>query len=78
MVGFFFLGLGSEHGWYGLVSPVLIGFLLLKVSGIPMLEEKYRGQPEFEAYKNVTSAFFPWPPRTPEARPAGGDDTDLA
>jgi len=76
--GFFFLGLGSEHGWYGLVSPVLIGFLLLKVSGIPMLEEKYRGQPEFEAYKKATSAFFPWPPRTSEARPAGGDDLERA
>lgn len=75
--GFFFLGLGSAYGWYGLVSPVLIAFLLLKVSGIPMLEEKYKGQPEFEAYKSVTSAFFPWPPRTLKTRP-GGDDSELA
>jgi len=33
---------------------------LLKVSGIPMLEKKYAGNPEFEAYKAGTSAFFPW------------------
>ncbi|PKN41070.1 MAG: steroid 5-alpha reductase [Deltaproteobacteria bacterium HGW-Deltaproteobacteria-18] len=75
--GFFFLGLGSAYGWYGLVSPVLIGFLLLKVSGIPMLEEKYKGQPEFEAYKNATSAFFPWPPRSMKTRPSG-DDSEFA
>ena len=62
--GFFFLGLGSEHGLYGLVSPLLIGFLLLKVSGIPMLEEKYRGRPDFEAYRKATSPFLPLPPRT--------------
>ena len=46
-----------------MVSPLLIGFLLLKVSGIPMLEAKYEGNPEFEAYRRATSAFFPRPPR---------------
>lgn len=61
--GFFFLGLGSPAGLYGLISPLLIGFLLLKVSGVPMLEGKYRGDPEFEAYARTTNAFFPWPQR---------------
>jgi len=61
--GFFFLGLGSPAGIYGLISPLLIGFLLLKVSGVPMLEAKYRGDPEFEAYARTTNSFFPWPPR---------------
>ena len=74
--GFFFMGLAAEHGLYGLVSPVLIAFLLLKVSGIPMLEKKYRGQPEFEAYRRATSPFFPWPPRTVKPRPGGGDDSE--
>ena len=69
--GFFVLGLGSPLGWWGLVSPLVIGFLLLKVSGIPMLEAKYEGNPEFEAYKARTSAFFPRPPRRVEpAAPA--------
>ena len=61
--GLFFLGLGSPLGLWGLVSPLLIGFLLLKVSGIPMLEAKYVGNPEFETYRRATSAFFPLPPR---------------
>ena len=61
--GIFLIGLGAGSGWYGLVSPLVIAFLLLKVSGIPMLEAKYRDNPEFADYKARTSAFFPWFPR---------------
>ena len=39
-------------------------FLLLKVSGIPMLEAKYEDNPDFMAYKSRTNAFFPWFPKT--------------
>lgn len=45
-----------------LISPVTITFLILKVSGIPMLESKYAGNQTFQAYKERTSAFFPWFP----------------
>jgi steroid 5-alpha reductase family enzyme len=38
--------------------------LLLGVSGIPLLEKKYKGNAEFEAYARRTSAFIPWPPRS--------------
>ncbi|PLX83076.1 MAG: steroid 5-alpha reductase [Desulfuromonas sp.] len=60
--GIFLIGLGASQGMIGIVSPLLIGFLLLKVSGIPMLEEKYEGNPEFELYRKQTNAFFPWFP----------------
>jgi steroid 5-alpha reductase family enzyme len=60
--GIFLIGFGSPAVIFGLISPLTINFLLLKVSGIPMLEEKYRGNPEFEAYKARTNAFFPWLP----------------
>jgi steroid 5-alpha reductase family enzyme len=53
----------SFDTWYGILSPLLIGFLLLKVSGIPMLEKKYEGRADFEAYKKRTSAFWPLPPK---------------
>jgi steroid 5-alpha reductase family enzyme len=46
-----------------IASPLLITFLLLKVSGIPMLEKKWKDNPEFQEYKKRTSAFFPLPPR---------------
>jgi steroid 5-alpha reductase family enzyme len=46
-----------------LVSPLLITFLLLKVSGVPMLEKRWEGNPEWESYKQRTSVFIPLPPR---------------
>jgi steroid 5-alpha reductase family enzyme len=46
-----------------LMSPLMITFLILKVSGIPMLEEKFAGNPAWEAYRKRTSVFFPLPPR---------------
>lgn len=67
--GFFFIGLASPSGLYGLISPLTIAFLLLKVSGIPMLEVKYQGDPEFESYKARTNAFFPWFEKNPVSSP---------
>lgn len=46
---------------FALISPVMITFLILKVSGIPMLEKGYEGNAEFDEYKKRTSAFFPIP-----------------
>ncbi|MCF7820644.1 MAG: DUF1295 domain-containing protein [Candidatus Pacebacteria bacterium] len=46
-----------------IISPLLITWLLLKVSGIPMLEKKYKDNPEFQEYKKRTKAFFPWKPK---------------
>lgn len=64
--GVFLVVLPVEHGLWTLVSPVTITVLILFVSGIPMLEEKYEGDPEFEAYRRRTSAFFPMPPKQME------------
>jgi steroid 5-alpha reductase family enzyme len=47
--------------YFALVSPFMITFLILKVSGIPMLEKRFEGNADFEAYKKKTSAFFPLP-----------------
>ncbi len=44
-----------------LISPALITFLLLKVSGVPLLEKRWEGNLEWEAYKNKTSVFVPLP-----------------
>jgi len=61
--GLFLIAVSVPGGWQALISPVLLSFLLLKVSGIPMLEAKYAGRPDWEAYKRRTSAFFPWFPK---------------
>jgi steroid 5-alpha reductase family enzyme len=43
-----------------MAGPLTITFLILKVSGIPMLEKKMAGNPEFAEYKRTTNKFFPW------------------
>jgi steroid 5-alpha reductase family enzyme len=52
------------NGWLALLGPAGLTLLLLRVSGVPMLEKKYEGNPEFEAYRARTSAFFPLPPKS--------------
>lgn len=61
--------------WLGLVWPVTITFLILRVSGIPMLEEKYADRPDFAAYKKRTSAFFPLPRKHVEERSTNEERT---
>jgi steroid 5-alpha reductase family enzyme len=61
--GIFLLALSVNNGWTAIVSPLTITFLLLKVSGITMLEKKYVGNKEFEEYAKRTSALFPWFPK---------------
>lgn len=50
--------------WWTVFSPILMTFLLLKVSGVAMLERTMKHKPGYEEYRQRTSAFFPWPPRS--------------
>lgn len=59
--GIWLLSLSSPYGRWCLISPVLLTFLILKVSGIPMLEEKMRKHKDFDAYQKRVRAFFPLP-----------------
>jgi steroid 5-alpha reductase family enzyme len=61
--GIFLVALSVKLGWTAIISPLLITFLLLRVSGVAMLEKKYVGNKEFEEYAKKTSAFFPWFPK---------------
>jgi steroid 5-alpha reductase family enzyme len=61
--GIYIIALNVPGGWMTVIGPLTITFLILKVSGIPMLEKKYEGNPEFAEYKRRTSAFFPMPPK---------------
>ena len=70
--GIFLIALSVPGGWLTIISPLLITFLLLRVSGVTMLEKKYRGNLEFETYARKTSAFFPLPPKKDESTPNEG------
>lgn len=54
----------ATGAWWTAVGPILMTVLLLRVSGVTLLEKKLRSsRPEYEAYCRRTSAFFPLPPR---------------
>jgi len=60
-------GGGLSSAWT-LASPLLMTVLLLKVSGVALLERDIvERRPAYRAYAARTSAFIPWPPRR-EAR----------
>lgn len=61
--GVWLVALSVPGGWATVIGPLTITGLILKVSGIPLLERRYDGRPDFEAYRRRTSAFFPLPPR---------------
>ncbi len=60
--GIFLVTLPVEGGVWGLISPVLITWLLIRVSGISMLEKKYEGNSVYDEYKRRTSSLIPWVP----------------
>ena len=62
--GLFLISLTGDIGRFWLIfSPLLITFLLVYVSGVPMLEKKYEGRADWEAYKKRTAKFIPRPPK---------------
>lgn len=48
--------------WIGLIGPVTITWLLVFVSGVPMLENRYANHPGYQAYSRRTSMLIPWWP----------------
>ena len=61
--GIFVIIVPYPYGWLAVISPMTITLLLVYVSGIPMLEKRYRGNAVFEAYKQRTSKLIPLPPK---------------
>jgi steroid 5-alpha reductase family enzyme len=58
--GIFLIALSGLSGLWIIVGPVLMTFFLVFVSGVRLLEKKYEGREDFEAYKKRTNAFIPW------------------
>lgn len=60
--GFYVIALAAGYGWT-IFSPLLMTYLLLKVSGVAMLERTMQHKPGYEEYMRRTSAFVPWFPK---------------
>lgn len=61
--GIFLISLGTSPWYISIIGPILITYLLLRVSGITMMEKRYAGNDAYTFYKQNTSPFFPWWPR---------------
>jgi steroid 5-alpha reductase family enzyme len=65
--GFFVMALPAG-GWWSFVSPILMTLLLLRVSGVALLEQDIaERRPAYRDYARNTNAFFPAPPRAGSA-----------
>ncbi len=61
--GYFLLALAAGGGWT-IFSPLLMTTLLLRVSGVTLLEQTLKdSKPGYREYVESTSAFIPWFPR---------------
>jgi steroid 5-alpha reductase family enzyme len=59
-----FLVAAAAGGWWTVFAPLLMTFLLLKVSGVALLEKDIGGRrPDYLAYVARTNAFIPGRPR---------------
>ncbi|MCE7004487.1 DUF1295 domain-containing protein [Kibdelosporangium philippinense] len=62
--GLYLLACGTWWGAATILSPVLMTWLLVKGSGKPLTEKHMRkSRPEYAAYADRTSGFFPLPPK---------------
>lgn len=62
--GLFAIALATPLGPFTLLSPVVMTFLLLRVSGVALLERSItKRRPAYRAYMERTPAFVPRPPR---------------
>lgn len=57
-------GFGAFGNWFGLIGPLVMSVLLVRVSGKALLEASMRDRPGFAEYEKATSGFFPWWPKS--------------
>jgi len=60
--GIYIIALSVPAGWKRFFAPTFMTLLLRFVSGVPLLEKKFAGNPEWEAYCRETNVFVPMPP----------------
>lgn len=71
-VSYLVFALASPWGWLAVISPAVILYLLLRVTGIPLTEEQaVRSKGDaYREYQRTTSAFVPWFSKSSTAKDA--------
>ena len=71
--GLYLVAIGAPGVTWTIIGPLLMTFLLMKVSGVAMLEVKLKKtRPQYKDYIESTNAFFPWFPK-PVRKSEGAD-----
>lgn len=60
--GFYLVALAAG-GWWTIISPIVMTYLLTRVSGVALLEKSLDAKPGYREYVESTSAFIPWFPK---------------
>ena len=64
--GMYAVAATTPGGWLTVLSPALMTLLLMRVSGVTLLEDGLKAsKPGYRAYIARTPAFVPWFPRAP-------------
>ena len=62
--GIFVIALATPNSWWTIISPLVITAVLLKMTGIPLIEKTISDKrPGYRDYMMKTNAFIPWFPR---------------
>ena len=62
--GIFCIALSVPNGWWTIISPIVMTTLLMKISGVALLEKTLaKTKPQYTEYVRRTNAFLPWFPK---------------
>ena len=61
--GIYVITIAVPFGFISIVGPIFITYMIIKVSGIRLLDKHYEGDDEYTNYKKRTRLFFPWFPK---------------
>jgi len=70
--GLYLVAFDADTWWWTIIGPALLSFLLLRVSGVTLLEKTLSSSLYgYEDYVRETSAFIPWPPKSKASEASG-------
>ncbi|MFZ5565074.1 MAG: DUF1295 domain-containing protein, partial [Thermodesulfobacteriota bacterium] len=62
--GLFVVVLSVPWGLWTIISPALITFTLLRLTGVTLMEQTiFKDNPDYQEYVRKTSSFIPWFPK---------------
>jgi len=61
--GLYGIALATGEAWWSVIGPLVMAFILFRLSGVPVMEEHLARHAGYRDYVRRTSAFLPRPPR---------------